>query len=248
MVEAASTLQARREGFFDFSDAGLVAPVEGPTFDALGRDQLGLTQNAHVFAQGGLRDAKFFGEEDGADTVFDEVAINLGAEVGPRIFEPMEDLKAAIVGESLQSGEVQHIVSLPNDEVSVNKCKSYWRGAAMSIERIQSGARMSQVVIHNQTIYLAGQVASGAPGGDVAEQTKDILSKIDALLAQARSDKSEILSATIWLTDMSTFGEMNGVWESWVVAGATPARATVTSPQLASPEFKVEISIIAMQS
>ena len=118
----------------------------------------------------------------------------------------------------------------------------------MPMERMQSGARMSQVVIHNQTIYLAGQVASGAPGGSVAEQTKDILSKVDALLAQAKSDKSRILSATIWLTDMSTFGEMNSVWEAWVVPGATPARATVVSPQLASPEFKIEISIIAAQS
>jgi enamine deaminase RidA (YjgF/YER057c/UK114 family) len=115
----------------------------------------------------------------------------------------------------------------------------------MSIKRIQTGPRMSQAVIHNQTVYLAGQVASGAPGGAVAEQTKDILSKIDALLAVAGTDKSKILSATIWLTDMSTFAEMNAVWEAWVVPGATPARATVASPQLASPEFKVEIAVIA---
>jgi enamine deaminase RidA (YjgF/YER057c/UK114 family) len=74
---------------------------------------------------------------------------------------------------------------------------------------------MSQAVIHNHTVYLAGQVASGAPGGSVAEQTKDILSKIDALLAEAETDESKILSATIWLTDMSTFSEMNGVWEAW---------------------------------
>jgi len=118
----------------------------------------------------------------------------------------------------------------------------------MSIERIQTGPRMSQAVIHNQTVYLAGQVASGAPGGTVTEQTKDILSKIDALLAAARTDKSKILSATIWLTDMSTFAEMNVVWEAWVAPGATPARATVASPQLASPEFKVEIAVIAAQA
>jgi enamine deaminase RidA (YjgF/YER057c/UK114 family) len=118
----------------------------------------------------------------------------------------------------------------------------------MPIERIQTGPRMSQVVIHNQTVYLAGQVASGAPGGNVAEQTKDILSKIDALLMAAGTDKSKILSATIWLTDMSTFAEMNGVWEAWVAPGATPARATVASPQLASPEFKVEIAVIAARS
>jgi enamine deaminase RidA (YjgF/YER057c/UK114 family) len=118
----------------------------------------------------------------------------------------------------------------------------------MSIERMQTGPRMSQVVIHNQTVYLAGQVASGAPGGSVTEQTKDVLSKIDALLVAAGTDKSKILSATIWLTDMSTFAEMNGVWEAWVAPGATPARATVASPQLASPEFKVEIAVIAAQS
>ena len=118
----------------------------------------------------------------------------------------------------------------------------------MPIERIQTGPRMSQAVIHNQTLYLAGQVASGAPGGTVTEQTKDILSKIDALLAVARTDKSKILSATIWLTDMSKFAEMNVVWEAWVASGATPARATVASPQLASPEFKVEIAVIAALS
>jgi len=115
----------------------------------------------------------------------------------------------------------------------------------MAIERMQTSARMSQVVIYNGTIYLAGQVASGAPNGNVAEQTRDILGKIDALLASAKSDKSKILSATIWLTDVATFTEMNAVWEAWVVKGATPARATVASPQLAGPEFKVEIMVVA---
>jgi enamine deaminase RidA (YjgF/YER057c/UK114 family) len=118
----------------------------------------------------------------------------------------------------------------------------------MSIERFHTGPRMSQVVIHNQTVYLAGQVASGAPNGNVTEQTKDILSKIDALLAEAKTDKSKILSATIWLTDMSTFSEMNVVWEAWVAPSATPARATVMSPQLAAPEYKIEIGIIAARS
>lgn len=118
----------------------------------------------------------------------------------------------------------------------------------MSIERTQTGPRMSQAVIHNGTIYLAGQVASGAPRGTVSDQLKDILSKIDALLATAKTDKSKILSATIWLTDMSTFAEMNAIWEAWVVPGSTPARATVASPQLASPDYNVEIAIIAAQS
>jgi enamine deaminase RidA (YjgF/YER057c/UK114 family) len=118
----------------------------------------------------------------------------------------------------------------------------------MSIERIQTGSRMSQAVIHNQTVYLAGQVASGAKGGSVAEQTKDLLSRIDALLAEAKTHKSRILSATIWLTDMSAFSEMNGVWEAWVVPGATPARATVATPHLASPGVSVEIAVVAAQS
>ena len=117
----------------------------------------------------------------------------------------------------------------------------------MSIERLQTGPRMSQAVIHNQTVYLAGQIASGAKGGTVTEQVKDILSRIGTLLAEAKSDKSKILSATIWLTDMSTFAEMNAVWDAWVVPGATPARATVASPQLAAPDYKVEIAIVAAQ-
>jgi enamine deaminase RidA (YjgF/YER057c/UK114 family) len=115
----------------------------------------------------------------------------------------------------------------------------------MEIERIQSGPRMSQAVIHNGTVYLAGQVAAGAPGASVTEQTKDILSRIDALLALAGTDKRRLLSATIWLTDMGTFAEMNGVWDAWVVAGATPARATVTSTRLATPDYKVEIAVTA---
>jgi enamine deaminase RidA (YjgF/YER057c/UK114 family) len=118
----------------------------------------------------------------------------------------------------------------------------------MSIERLHSGPRMSQVVIHNKTIYLAGQVASRAPGRSITDQTRDILSKIDLLLEQVHSDKSKILSATIWLTDMSKFDEMNAVWDGWVAPGAAPARATVATPQLASPDFHIEIAIIAVQT
>src|ERR1700719_864986 len=108
----------------------------------------------------------------------------------------------------------------------------------MTITRLKPGPRMSQVVIHNKTVYLAGQVA---PGATVAIQTREILAIIDALLAEADTDKSRLLSATIWLTDMATFAEMNTVWQSWVVPGETPARATVVSPQLASPEYRIEI-------
>jgi enamine deaminase RidA (YjgF/YER057c/UK114 family) len=114
----------------------------------------------------------------------------------------------------------------------------------MTIKRIQTGPRMSQAVVHNKIVYLAGQVGDGAT---VAIQTKDILASIDALLAEANTDKSRLLAATIWLTDMSTFAEMNGVWEAWVVPGQTPTRATVLSPELAGSEYKIEIAIVAAQ-
>ena len=117
----------------------------------------------------------------------------------------------------------------------------------MPPERIHPGPRMTQAVIHNGTVYLAGQVASGARRGTVAAQTTDILAKIDTLLAEAGSARNHILSATIWLTDMETFSQMNEVWDAWVVPGATPARATVGVPALASPDFNVEIAIIAAQ-
>jgi enamine deaminase RidA (YjgF/YER057c/UK114 family) len=114
----------------------------------------------------------------------------------------------------------------------------------MTIRRLQTGPRMSQAVIHNKTVYLAGQVAAGAT---VAIQTTEILHAIDALLAAAGTDKAKLLTATIWLTDMSAFAEMNSVWEAWVVPGETPARATVVSPKLASAEFKIEIAVVAAQ-
>jgi enamine deaminase RidA (YjgF/YER057c/UK114 family) len=112
----------------------------------------------------------------------------------------------------------------------------------MTIRRIDVGPRMSDIVIHNDTIYLAGQV--GTPGGNVATQTKEILATIDELLAKAGSDKTKILQAIIWLADMSTFAEMNAVWDGWVPQGHTPARATGEA-KLAAPEYKVEIIITA---
>ncbi len=114
----------------------------------------------------------------------------------------------------------------------------------MSIERIDTGARMSQAVVHNGTVYTAGQVAQRAPGGSIADQTADILDRIDALLAKAGSDKSKLISATIWLTDMRDFAEMNKVWDAWVVPGATPGRACVEA-RLATQLFNVEIGVIA---
>jgi enamine deaminase RidA (YjgF/YER057c/UK114 family) len=112
----------------------------------------------------------------------------------------------------------------------------------MTIRRIDVGPRMSDIVIHNNTIYLAGQV--GTPGGNVATQTKEILATIDELLAKAGSDKTKILQAIIWLADMSTFAEMNSVWDGWVPQGHTPARATGEA-KLAAPDYKVEIIVTA---
>lgn len=114
----------------------------------------------------------------------------------------------------------------------------------MSIKRIEPGPRMSQAVVHGNTVYLAGQVAMNAKGKSVTEQTKDILAAIDRHLAAAGSDKSRLLSANIWLSDISTFPEMNAVWDGWVSPGNAPARATVES-KLAAPEFTVEIMVTA---
>jgi enamine deaminase RidA (YjgF/YER057c/UK114 family) len=114
----------------------------------------------------------------------------------------------------------------------------------MSIERLHTATRMSQVVIHGNTVYLAGQVAKNAPGGSVTEQTKDILAAIDGLLAEAGTDKSKMLSVNIWLADIADFAEMNAVWDAWVPEGAAPCRACVES-KLASPKFTVEIMVVA---
>ncbi len=111
----------------------------------------------------------------------------------------------------------------------------------MAIKRIQPGDRMSQAVVHNNIVYTAGQVAEGAT---VASQTKDILAKIDALLAEAGTSKENMLTATIWLSDISTFSQMNEVWDAWVIKGKTPARACVEA-KLAREELFVEIQVSA---
>jgi enamine deaminase RidA (YjgF/YER057c/UK114 family) len=114
----------------------------------------------------------------------------------------------------------------------------------MTIQRIGAGPRMSGAVVHGDMIYLAGQVADKAAGGSVADQTREILGIIEGLLAQAGSDKTHLLSTTIYLADISTFAEMNSVWDEWVAKGHTPARATVEA-KLAAPKFTVEIVCIA---
>lgn len=112
----------------------------------------------------------------------------------------------------------------------------------MTIERLHSGPRMSQAVIHNGLVYLAGQI--GAPGEDTAAQTRAVLAKIDTLLAEAGTDKSRVLTATIWLADMADFGAMNIVWDEWVGGANAPARAT-GEVKLATPDYRVEIIVTA---
>lgn len=112
----------------------------------------------------------------------------------------------------------------------------------MTITRIASGPRMSQAVVHGNTAYLAGQV--GAPGESVTAQTKAVLASIEKLLAEVGSDKSKLLSATIWLADMADFAEMNAVWDAWIDGKDAPARATGEA-RLATPDYKVEIIAIA---
>ena len=111
------------------------------------------------------------------------------------------------------------------------------------IKRLESGPRMSQAVVHGSTVYLAGQVADD-PSMDVAGQTRQILASIDKLLAAAGSDKTRILSTTIYLAEISTFAQMNAEWDAWVPQGHTPARATVEAT-LAAPQYRVEIQVIA---
>ena len=113
----------------------------------------------------------------------------------------------------------------------------------MSITRHHTNQRMSQIVIHGDTVYLAGQVANDSKA-DITVQTQQVLQKIDALLAEAGSDKGKILSAQIWLTSMGHFAQMNEVWDAWVPEGHAPARACIEA-RLASPDLLVEIGIIA---
>jgi enamine deaminase RidA (YjgF/YER057c/UK114 family) len=113
----------------------------------------------------------------------------------------------------------------------------------MTVQRINAGARLSQAVVHGNTVYVAGLTADDT-SQDVKGQTSQILAKIDALLAQAGTDKSKILSANIWLTDINTWSQMNEAWDAWVSPGNTPARATVEA-KLAGNGRTVEIMVQA---
>lgn len=108
-----------------------------------------------------------------------------------------------------------------------------------------SNKRMSQIVTHGGTVYLAGQV--GTPGTSVTEQTRECLGKIDALLAEAGSGKDRLLQAIIWIADMADFNEMNAVWDDWVAEDRAPARAAGEA-KLAHPELKVEVIVTAALS
>lgn len=109
------------------------------------------------------------------------------------------------------------------------------------IERIETGARMSKIVKHNGVAYLCGQVGDG---DTVADQTRDCLARVEALLSKAGSSKEQMLQAVIWLADMADFAEMNAVWDAWVPEGHAPARACGEA-KLARPELKVEIIVTA---
>ena len=114
----------------------------------------------------------------------------------------------------------------------------------MTIKRIGVGKRMSQAVVYNGTVHTAGVVAETTKGQSVLAQTKEILAEIDRILGEAGTDKSNLLKANIWLTDISTFAQMNEAWDAWVAEGHTPARATVES-KLAAPGYDVEIMVDA---
>jgi enamine deaminase RidA (YjgF/YER057c/UK114 family) len=114
----------------------------------------------------------------------------------------------------------------------------------MAVQRFDTGPRLSRVVVHGDTVYLAGLTADKSAGQSVAAQTQEILGNIDALLAKAGTDKSKLLQATIWLQDIRTVDEMNKVWDAWVPAGTAPARACIEA-RLQSPAKMVEIRVTA---
>lgn len=111
------------------------------------------------------------------------------------------------------------------------------------VQRIDVGPRMSEVAIHNGTVYLAGQIAEDV-SQDIEGQTRQVLGAIDDLLAKAGSDKSKILMVQIFLKDLADFDGMNRIWDTWVVPGQTPCRATVQA-HLAKPHWKLEIVVTA---
>ncbi len=115
----------------------------------------------------------------------------------------------------------------------------------MTITRLHTNERSSKIVIHNQTIYLTGQVAKDR-NSDITTQTEQVIEKIEALLGEAGSNKNKMLSVQIWLSNIAHFSAMNLVWNQWIDEGNQPARATIEA-RLAAPELLVEMSVIAAQ-
>jgi enamine deaminase RidA (YjgF/YER057c/UK114 family) len=113
----------------------------------------------------------------------------------------------------------------------------------MDIKRFHVGKRLSEMAVHNGTVYLAGQIADDTTQ-NITGQTREVLGHIDRLLAEAGSDKSRILMCQIFLADLKDFAEMNAAWDEWVADGHAPPRATVQA-QLAKPEWLVEIVVTA---
>jgi enamine deaminase RidA (YjgF/YER057c/UK114 family) len=115
----------------------------------------------------------------------------------------------------------------------------------MQLNRIESGARLSQAVVAGDWVFLAGQVAKD-PTQPVGDQTRQILAEIDRLLAIAGSNRSHMVSVNIYLADMADFAAMNEAWDEWIPPGAKPARATVEA-RLATPAYRVEIQVVAVR-
>lgn len=112
------------------------------------------------------------------------------------------------------------------------------------IHHLRTGPRMSKIVQYAGLVLLSGQTSSGLSIPDIVGQTREVLNRIDELLAEAGSDKTRLLSATIYLRDITDFDAMNIEWEAWMAGTATPARTTVEA-RLANPDLLVEISVIA---
>lgn len=115
-----------------------------------------------------------------------------------------------------------------------------------NITRMHSGTRMSQIVIHGDTVYLAGQVPDDF-NADIQEQTRQTLAKVEKLLAEAGSSKENILSATVYIRDMKDFAAMNEVWDAWVPEGHAPGRACIQAP-MAAPTILFEVQVIAAKA
>jgi enamine deaminase RidA (YjgF/YER057c/UK114 family) len=114
----------------------------------------------------------------------------------------------------------------------------------MTIQRIDVSKRLSEAVIHGDTVYLCGQVADSLEG-DIADQTREVLANIDKMLARAGSDKSKLLTATVYLKSIADYRAMNEIWDRWTAPDAAPARTCIGGADLFSPAALVEITVTA---